>query len=236
LRNKIGVVLAVALATVWLAVFLARPLPRMSYSTPSLTRSSQILKVAQTEKFQTDLRFAETNAEAAQLVGNDIKLGRVNDGGPVVEMNVREGGVIEFLLNDRDRGGQPLRAIFLPMMVDPHTSTPFQWQCFSANWEKVAELDSDCRYDPSAWELERQHVMRLRAAAQKMELEWERSREKSQSEQAAADFDRQRAQLARESERAREEEQRELARIERETERARIEYERQKRHLPQPVD
>ncbi len=229
--RKIVILVASALATIYLLVFLMRVAPPSHNKAVVLVRSIQVLKVAQTEKYQSDLRFAESNAEATQLVGSQIKLGRIDDAGQVVEMNVGEGGVIELLLSERDREGRRLRAIYMPVMSEPVAGGPFQWQCLSANWEGVSGIGSDCRFDRMAWEQERAHVARLRSTNEKMEQDAERLRARRESEQAHADFERQRAQLARESERAREEEERQLARLERETERARIEYER-KRQVP----
>lgn len=227
--KKIGVHIAAALATIFLmVVFMSATQPAYT-AAPALARSIQSLRLAQTEMYQSELRFAESNVEAAQLFGGYIKLGRIEGAQPVVEMNVREGGVIELLLDEKDRDGRRLRAIYLPLVAEPIGTPPIQWQCYSANWERVAGLGSGCRFDTTAWEMERQHVARLRASAAQIEQDAERSREKYESERARADFDRQRAQLERESERAREEEERQLARIERETERARIEYERQRR-------
>jgi hypothetical protein len=82
----------------------------------------------------------------------------------VVELNVREGGVIELLSDVKDKAGQRLRVIFLPLLVEPTGHSPVRWQCYSANGDSVAALGSDCRIDTSAWELERAHVARLRAA------------------------------------------------------------------------
>ena len=217
-----------ALATICLGLVFTHSTPRVNTAAATLARSTQILRIAQTEKFQSDLRFAESNGEAAQLVGGSVTLGRIEGAEPVVELNVREGGVIELLLDAKDQDGRRLRAIFLPLLTEPIGNLPIQWQCYSANWENMAAVGADCRFDKKAWELERQHVARLHAAIAQTELDAERSREKYASDQARADFERQRAQLARESERVREEEQRQLARIERETERARIEYERQR--------
>lgn len=228
MRTKIGILIASAAATIYLALFLARSTPMTSHPAATLVRSIQILRIAQSERFQSDLRFAESNAEAAQMVGDQVKFGRIEGAGPVMELNVRAGGVIELLLDDKDRDGRRQRAIFLPMMADPIGSQTVQWQCYSANWENVAQAGFGCAFNKTAWELERQHVARLRAAVAQQEKELERSRAQRESEQARADFDRQRAELARESERAREEEEKQLARIERETERARVEYERRR--------
>jgi hypothetical protein len=226
--NKIGILIAAALGTIFLAVFFSRTPSRVNLSPSVLAGSIQSLKVAQTEKFQSDLRFAESNAEATQLVGGAVKLGRIDGAGPVTELNVRDGGVIELLLDDKDTDGQRLRAIFLPQLAEPNGNPMIQWQCYSANWQYVAVAGSDCQFDKRAWEIERGHVSRLRARNAQLERDAEHSRAKFESDQASADFERQRAQLARESERAREEEERQLAQIERETERARVEYERQR--------
>ncbi len=228
-RNKIGILIAAALATIFVAVFFSRSSPHVNTASAILTGSLQSLRIAQTEKFQSDLRFAESNTEATELVGGSVRLGRIQGAEPVTEMNVREGGVIELLLDDKDKAGQRLRAIFLPQLAEPIGNPPIQWQCYSANWQYVTVLGNGCRFDETAGEIERQHVTRLRAASTQMERDAEHARARHESEKASADFERQRAQLARESERAREEEERQLARIERETERARIEYERQRR-------
>jgi hypothetical protein len=230
LRNKLGILVAATIATIWLGMVFTRTTPRANNAAATLAWSTRILRVAQTEKFQTDLRFAESNAEAAQLVGSSVKLGRIEGAEPVMELNVREGGVIELLLDEKDKDGSRLRAIFLPLMAEGVGNPPVQWQCYSANWENMAALGNDCRFDKTAWALERQHVARLHAAITQLEREAERSRENRESDQARADFERQRAQLARESERTREEEQRQLARIERETERVRLEYERRRQN------
>lgn len=229
MRRKIGILLAAALATICLMVVFLRPTPRVGTAGTTLAASIQIIRVAQTELFQADLRFAESNVEAAQLVGGSVKFGRIQGAEPSVELNVREGGVIEILLDEKDKDGRRLRAIFLPRVAEPIGSEPLQWQCYSANWENVTGMGIGCRFDKTAWEMERQHVARLRAAIAQTEQDAERSRAKHESEQASADFERQRSQLERESERAREEEEKQIARLERETERARIEYERQKR-------
>jgi hypothetical protein len=231
LRKKTGILIASALATICLMVIFTRVPPQASPAAATLARSVQSLRLAQTEKFQSDLRFAESNAEAAQLLGDNFRLGRIAGAEPVVELNVREGGVIELLLDEKDRDGHRLRAIFLPQVGEPIGSEPVQWQCYSANWKNVAGMGSGCRFDATAWELERRLVRRLRAAITQSEQEAEGARARHESEQANADFERQRAQLARESERSREEEEKQLARIERETEWARVEYER-KRQIP----
>ena len=229
MHKKIAILVASALVTMYLALALMRPSARVSSTAAStLMRSIQTLRLAQTEKFQSDLRFAETNAEAVQLVGGYVKLGRIEGADPVFEMNVRDGGVIELLLDEKDPDGGRLRVIYVPLLAEPIGSSPVQWQCYSANWEAVAGMGIDCRFDKTAWTLERRHVARLHAATAQIEQEAEQARVKHESERANADFERQRAQLARESERAREEEERQLARIERETERARIEYERRR--------
>ncbi|MEO8101128.1 MAG: hypothetical protein ABI790_01290 [Betaproteobacteria bacterium] len=227
---KIGILVASALATIYLVMFVMRGAPRAEIATPALVRAVQVLKIAQTEKFQSDLHFAESNAEALQLVGGSVRLGRIDGASQVAELNVREGGVIELLLDEKAKDGR-VRAIFLPVTGETIGSEPLQWQCLSANWESVAGAGLGCRFDPAAWDLERRHVAKLRAAKANSEQDAENARTKRESEQANADFERQRAQLARESERAREEEERQLARIVRETEQARIEYER-RRQLP----
>jgi len=230
-RNNLGILIAAALASIFVGLLFTRATPRVNTAATMLARSTQALRIAQTEMFQSDLRFAESNAEAAQLTGGSVTLGRIEGAGPVVELNVREGGVIELLSDDKDKAGQRLRAIFLPLLAEPTGNSPVRWQCYSANWDNVAALGSDCRFDKAAWELERAHVARLRAALAQAEQDAERSRETAESDRARIDFERQRAQLARESERAREEEQRQLDRIERATERARLAYER-RRQIP----
>ncbi|MBL0123887.1 MAG: hypothetical protein IPP88_14560 [Betaproteobacteria bacterium] len=232
MRNKIGILIAAALVTIFVAVFFSRSAPQVNTASANLMGSLRHLRTAQTERFQSDLRFAESNAEAAELVGGTVKLGRIQGAEPVTELNVREGGVIELLLDDKDKSGQRLRAIFLPQLAEPIGNLPIQWQCYSANWQYVTVLGNGCRHDETAGDIERKHVARLRAAGAQMERDAELTRAKYESEKAAADFERQRAQLARESERAREEEERQLARIERETERARIEYERHRQQQP----
>lgn len=229
LRNLIGILVAAAVLTAYAVLVLTRAPPPLGHVAATLLASTQLLKVAQTEKFQTDLQFAESNAEAARLVGNQIKLGRIEGADPVVELNVREGGVIEYLLDKKDNDGKPLRVIYLPQVGDPVGSQAIDWQCYSANWSGVTKLASHCRFDTTAWEMERRHVAGLRAAAGKSGRDAERSLAKFDADHARDDFERQSAQLQRESERAREDEEKQLARIERETERARIEYERQKR-------
>ena len=228
MHKKVTILVAAALGTAFLAWLLMSSSHQVNFASPTLMRSTQALKLAQTEKFQSDLRFAESNSAAMLLVGGSVKLGRIEGAEPVVELNVRDGGVIELLLDEKDKSGQRLRAIFLPLLAEPFGQSPVQWQCYSANWDGVEAMGHDCRFDKTAWEREREHVARLHAATAQMEQDAERSRANFESDHADADFERQRAQLARESERAREEEERQLARLERETERARIEYERRR--------
>lgn len=228
LRSNIGILIAVALATIFLAIFFLRASPRISVPPPALAHSIQTLRLVQSEKFQSDLRFAESNAEAALLVGGMVKLGRIEGAEPIVELNVREGGVIELLLDANAKEGQRRRVIYLPQIDEPLGVAQIQWQCYSANWPHVSELAGNCLFDKNAGEFERRHVTRLHDAIAKSEQEAERQRANYEAEKANADFERQRAQLSRESERARQEEERQRARLEREVERARIEYERQR--------
>ena len=225
----IGIFVAAALLSAYAMLGLMRATSPAPGVVMTLTEATQILKVAQTEKFQTDLQFAESNADAARLVGNLVRLGRIENADPVVELNVRAGGIIEHLLDKKDSGGNPLRVINIPEVGDPVGSQLIVWQCYSANWSGVNTIGSQCRYDASAAEIEQRHVARLRAAAARTEKDAELSRAKYESDRVRGDFERQRAELERESERARDEEEKQLARIERETERAQIEYERQKR-------
>ena len=229
LRNMIGIFVAAALLSAYAMLGLMRATSPAPSVVMTLAEATQMLKVAQTEKFQTDLQFAESNADAARLVGNLVRLGRIENADPVFEVNVRAGGIIEYLLDKKDSGGNPLRVIYIPEVGDPVGSQPIVWRCYSPNWSGVKTIGSQCRYDASAAEIEQRHVLSLRAAAARTEQDAEVSRAKYESDRVRGDFERQRAELERESERARDEEERQLARIERETERARIEYERQKR-------
>ena len=232
LRNLIGIVVAAALLTVYAAIVLTRAAGVSRNPGNTLAGATQMLKIAQTEKFQSEMKFAESNVEAQRLVGNQVKLGRIDNADHVAELNVREGGVIEYLMDRKDDAGKPLRVIFLPIVGEPPGSVPLSWQCYSANW-RGASLSSpawqNCHYDTTAWEKERRHVAALKVAAEKFEREAIESRGKHEAERAQSAFEQDRARSLRDAERAREEEERQAAALERETERARIDSERQRR-------
>ncbi|MEP7156040.1 MAG: hypothetical protein ABI905_09715 [Betaproteobacteria bacterium] len=229
LRNLIGILVAAALITAYATILLNRNLQPPNPGA-TLAGATQMLKIAQTEKYQAELKFAESNAEAARLVGNQVKLGRIAGAGDVVELNVREGGVIEYLLDKKDGDGKPLRVIHLPQVGEPAGSTPISWKCYSANWRGVSREWSNCIYDVGAWDRERRHVAALRMDTAKRESDAEESQRWRESENAQRDFERDRARGLREAERTREDEERQVAAIEREAERLRLESERQKRN------
>lgn len=228
LRSLIGIVVAAALMTAYAAVLLGRGVA-VKNPGATLAGATQLLRIAQTEKFQSEMKFAESNEEAARLVGSQVKLGRIDASDQVIELNVREGGVIEYLLDRKDGDGKPLRVIYLPQVGDSIGSAPVSWHCYSANWRGVSRIGSNCSYDITAWEKERRHVAALRASWAKLESDAEESRHQRETARAQSEFERDRARSLREAERAREDEERQLAVLERETERMRIESERQKR-------
>ncbi len=230
LRNLIGTLIGAAVLTAAATLMLTgvgRPVGGGTVVT--LASATQTLKVAQTEKFQSDMKFAESNAEAAAMVGKQVKLGRIDGADRVLELNVRPGGVIEYLLDKKGDDGNPQRVIYLPQVGDPIGSQRLEWRCYSGNWSGVGMVWSNCTYDRAAWDMERRHVANLRAFAEKSEGDIEKSRAKYESDRARDDFERDRARRLSEADRQREDEERETARLEREVERARIENERQKR-------
>ena len=231
LRSLIGVVIAAATFTVVISLVFTRAAPpgARSGGMMNLVGATQMLKVVQTEKFQTDMKFAESNTEAARMVGHQIRLGRIDGADRVIELNVREGGVIEYLLDKNGSDGKPQRVIYLPYVGDPVGSIPLEWRCYSANWSGVARVWGNCTYDAKAGDMERRHIANLRGATEKAERDAENNLAKREGERVRDDFERQRAIRLRDAERAREDEERQTARIERETEYARIELERQKR-------
>ena len=229
LRNLIGIVVAAALMTGYALIVLTRASSGSRNPANTLIGATQLLKVAQAEKFQTDLKFAESNAEAASLVGNQVKLGRIDGADQVIELNVREGGVIEYLLDKKDGDGKPMRVIYLPQVGDPVGSVPLSWQCYSANWRGVSQFWRNCSYDTTAWDKERRHVASLKANAEKYERDADENRRKLEAERARSEFEQDHARRLQEGERAREDEEKQLAAMERETERMRIEIERRKR-------
>ena len=232
LRNLIGIVIAATLLTVYAAIVLTRASAPTRNPGNTLAGATQMLKIAQAEKFQSDMKFADSNVEAQRFVGNQVKLGRLSGADQVAELNVREGGVIEYLLDRKDDEGKPLRVIYLPNVGEPPGSIPISWQCYSANWRGVSlstPFWQNCQYDTTAWDKERRHVAALKSAADKFERDAEESRRKRDTERAQSAFEQDRVRSLREAERTREEEERQAAALERETERARIESERQRR-------
>jgi hypothetical protein len=219
MRRSLGILIAAALATILVVVLPMRSRTLSPAAMQSLVQVTQLLKAVQTEKYHAELHFAESNAEAQRLVGGQVKLGRIEGAAPIVEINVRPGGVIEYLLDKRDGAGERLRAILLPKVSDPLGGGLLEWQCLSVNWDGVTEMFGGCRVDKTAWEMERNHVARLRAAAATVERDAERARMQAEAARARTEFDSDRARLAREAERARLEEEREAAALAREAER-----------------
>lgn len=230
LRNLIGILIAAAVFTALATLMLTRMARSTGGSSVvTLASATQILKVAQTEKFQTDMKFAESNDEAKAMLGNQIKLGRIDGADRVQELNVRAGGVIEYLLDKKGDDDKPQRVIYLPYVGDPMGSQPIEWRCLSGNWSGVGMTWGNCTYDKGAWDRERQHVASLRASADKLEGDAESRRAKYESDRVRTDFEREREYRLREADRQREYEERDAARLAREAERAHIESERQKR-------
>jgi hypothetical protein len=202
LGKNIGIVAAVLVAAV-AALILSSGQPRVGNAAEALARSIQTLKVIQTEMYQSELRFVQTNAEAAPMLGGTARLGRIEGAEPVTELNLREGGVIEFLLDQKDKDGQRLRVIMLPRIPDGMGN--MQWQCVSANWKYAAGMGAGCRFDSAAGQIERDHLTALRAAAAKVEKDAEAVRAKHAAEQANVHVERERERSLREAERSREE-------------------------------
>lgn len=202
--KNIGIIVVVIMAGIFaLVAFTGQP--RVGNAPEALARTIQMLKVVQTEMYMSELRFAESNAQVAPMLGGAGRLGRVDGAGPVVEVNVRAGGVIEFLLSAKDKEGKQLRAIFLPRPQQYAGGSPIQWECYSANWQYVPGLGAGCRFDKTAEDIEKQHVAQLHAVEAKVAKDAEDARAKELAEQANRFIERQREQNARESERSRDE-------------------------------
>jgi hypothetical protein len=202
LGKNIGIIVVIVVAAI-AALILSSGQPRVGSAPEALARSIQTLKVIQTEMYQSELRFVQTNAEAVPMLGGAARLGRIEGAGPVTEMNLREGGVIEFLLDRKDKDGQRLRVIMLPQIPDGMGN--MQWQCVSANWKYAAGMGTGCRFDPAAGQIERDHLAALRATAAKVEKDAEDARAKQAAEQANVHVERERERSVREAERNREE-------------------------------
>ena len=200
--KNIGIIAFIVVVVIAALVFSSGQ-PRVGNAAEALARPIQTLKVIQAEMYQSELRFVQTNAEAAPMLGGYARLGRIDDAAPVTEMNLREGGVIELLLDAKDKQGQRLRVIMLPQI--PGGMGAMQWQCVSANWKYAAGMGVGCRFDPAAAQIEQDHLAALRAAAAKVEQDAENVRAKRAAEQANIYIDRERERSAREAERSREE-------------------------------
>ncbi|MEQ1517394.1 MAG: hypothetical protein ABL931_12995 [Usitatibacteraceae bacterium] len=202
--KNIGIIAIVVMFGVF-ALFAFTGQPRVGNAPVALARTIQTLKIVQTEMYQSELKFAESNAQIAPMLGGAARLGKVEDAGPVVEVNVRAGGVIEFLLSAKDKEGKQLRAIFLPRPQQYAGGGPIYWECYSANWQYVPGFGAGCRFEKTADDIEKQHIAQLRAVEAKLVKDAEDARAKELEVQANRFVERQREQNAREAERNRDE-------------------------------
>lgn len=160
MKTLIGLVITVAIVGI-LVTMATRGPPAGRRMAEPLDQKMRVIRTVWAEHFATSMAFPDSNAEANSLFPGHAVFGPQTEMGSIVGFNATPGGIIEIQLKQLDDNRQPLRAVLIPRVLADGRIDGFA--CVSHNWESVAGLYRDCRFDRNGLAAEAVHRTQLAA-------------------------------------------------------------------------